>query len=161
MDFSSRLQKAVDRGRQQGAAAAREVEQAQMTEEELRALHAKARVELSDHIESCLQAVARQFPGFEFQTVVNPDGFGARISRDNLRGRSGTFTREYSHLELIIRSFTSGRLLEVVCRGTITNKEVVNRSQFQRLSELDLDTFSHLIDQWVLEYAEKYAASQH
>ncbi len=160
MDFSTRLQKAVERGRQQSEAEARHQELTQLTEEESRALHAQARVEISDHIENCLQEVASQFPGFEFQTVLNPDGFGARISRDNLRGRSGSMTREYSHLEFIIRSYSSGRLLEVVCRGAIANKEALNRSQFQRLAELDLDTFRQLVDQWVLEYAEKYAAAQ-
>lgn len=159
MDFSARLQKAVERGRQQGAAAARDQAQSQLTEEELRTRHAQARVELSDHIEVCLQELVQQFPGFVFQTVVNPEGFGARISRDNLRRRGGSTQREYSHLELIVRSFSTGRVLEVVARGAIANKEVLTRSQFQQLSELDLDTFRHLVDQWVLEFAEKYAAA--
>ncbi len=159
MDFSARLQKAVERGRQQADAAARDQLRSQLTEEELKTRHAQARVELSDHIETCLQQVARQFPGFDFQTVVNPEGFGARISRDNIRGRRGNLAREYSHLELIVRSFSTGHVLEVVCRGAISNKEVMNRSQFQQLSELDLDTFRHLVDQWVLEYAEKYATA--
>ncbi len=160
MDFSERLQKAVERGRQHGEVAVRQQQQSQLTEEESRALHARARVELSDHIEACLQHVAHEFPGFDFQTVMTPEGFGAKISRDNVRGRSGTLTRQYSHLELIIRSYSSTRILDVVCRGAIANKEVLQRSQFQQLAELDLDTFRHLVDQWVLEYAEKYAASE-
>lgn len=159
MDFGQRLQKAVERGRKQSAAAAQDQVRSQLTEEELRTLHAQARVELSDHIELCLQQVAQQFPGFDFQTVLNPEGFGARIARDNIRGRRGTMNREYSHLELIVKSFSPARILEVVCRGAIANKEAVNRNQFQRITELDLDTFKQLVDQWVLEYAEKYAAA--
>ncbi|OYW11626.1 MAG: hypothetical protein B7Z55_19060 [Planctomycetales bacterium 12-60-4] len=160
MDFSERLHKAVERGRQQGQELVRQQRQTQLTEEESRALHARARVELSDHFEACLQHVAQQFPGFDFQTIMTPEGFGAKISRDNLRGRSGSMAREYSHLEFIIRSYSAGRLLDVVCRGAIANKEVLQRSQFQQLADLDLDTFRHLVDQWVLEYAEKYAASE-
>ncbi len=160
MDFTSRLQKAVDRGRRQSDAAARDAAQSALTEEQLRTLHATARVELSDHIEACLRAVTEQFPGFDFQTVVNPDGFGARIARDMVRRREGLTTREYSHLELIVRSYSPTRILDVVGRGTIQNKEVLQRSQFQKLGELDLDTLKHQIDQWVLEYAEKYAATK-
>lgn len=159
-DFTSRLQKAVERGRQQSAAAERDRQLSKMSEEEAKTRHTQARAELSDHIEACLQQVAREFPGFDYQLVASSEGFGARIARDNLRGRAGNLTREYSHLELVVRRFSPARLLELSARGAIANKEVVNRSQFQQLDELDLDTFRHLIDQWVLEYAERYASSQ-
>lgn len=158
MDFSTRLNKAVERGRQQRAAVERQQELSQLTEEDLRTLHAQARVDLSDHIDLCLKQVADQFPGFEFQSVINPDGFGGRINRDNLRGRGRDMSRQYSHLELIIRSYSTAHVLEITARGAIANKEVIQRSQYQKLRELDLDTFRHLIDQWVLEYAEKYAS---
>lgn len=70
-------------------------------------------------------------------------------------------TREYSHLELVVKSFVpTAQVLEVSCRGAIANKEALNRNQFQRLSELDQETFQSLVDQWVLEYAEKYAAAE-
>lgn len=159
MEFGDRLQKAVERGRQQSEASARQEQLSKLSEEEFRTRHTQARMELTDHIELCLQQVAQQFPGFDFQTVLSPDGYGARIARDNLRSRNGPMTREYSHLELTVRSFSSSHVLEMVARGAIANKEVLQRSQFQRLEELDLDTFRHLVDQWVLEYAEKYAGS--
>jgi hypothetical protein len=61
---------------------------------------------------------------------------------------------------LLIRSYTSSRILEVVGRGAIANKEVLSRSTFQFLNQLDLDSLKQQIDQWVLEYAERFAAAQ-
>jgi hypothetical protein len=160
MEFGDRLQRAVERGKQRRLAADRQQELAQLTEEESKALHAQARVSLSDHVESCLRRLAREFPGFDFQTVLSPEGYGAKVSRDDLRSRGGReMAHEYSHLEVIIRSYSSGRILEVVCRGAIANKEVLSRSFYQALQQLDLDLFYSQVDQWLLEYAEKYAAS--
>jgi len=160
MEFGERLQRAVERGKQRRLASDRQHELAQLTEEESKALHAQARVNLADHLESCLKRIADEFPGFDYQTVMNPDGFGAKIFRDDLRRRTGRdLVHEYSHLEIIIRSYSSSRLLEIVCRGTIGNKEVLSRSYYQHLQQLDPDVFESQIDQWVLEYAEKFAAS--
>lgn len=159
MDFTERLQRAVQRGQQTRAATEREQVQAALSEEESRALHAQARVELSDHIEACLRKVSDHFPGFEYQTVVSESGYGARIRRDDLRSQPGRgFAHEYSHLELLVRSYTPRRILELTGRGAVANKEVLHRSHFQFLNQLDLDTFRETIDHWVLEYAEKFAA---
>lgn len=159
MDFNERLQRAVQRGQSRRDEARREQAQAQLTEEQLRALHAQARVELSDHVEDCLKKLADTFPGFDFQTTATPDGFGAKITRDDLRSRNGRgLDHFYSHLEIIIRSYTPRHFLDVNVRGTVTNKEVLNRSYYQLLDQLDRDTFREQIDHWILEYAEKFAA---
>ena len=50
-------------------------------------------------------------------------------------------------------------VLDVVAKGTIRNKEVFSRNYYQRLDEVDLDRFRELIEQWVLDYAEMYAAA--
>ena len=50
-------------------------------------------------------------------------------------------------------------MLDVVAKGTIRNKEVFSRNFYQPLNEVDLDRFRELIEQWVLEYAELYAAT--
>jgi hypothetical protein len=161
MDFHDRLQRAVQRGEQRRSQSAQARALEQMSEEESRALHAQARAELSDHLESCLKHLADTFPGFEFQTVLSGDGYGAKVRRDDLRSRGAKpLTHEYSHLELLVRSYSSSRILEVVGRGAIANKEVVNRSAFQFLHQLDLDTLRQQVDQWVLEYAERFAAGQ-
>jgi hypothetical protein len=58
----------------------------------------------------------------------------------------------------VIRPFSSAHVLELAAKGTIRNKEVFNRSHYQRLTDADPRTFEELIDLWTLEYAELYAA---
>ena len=48
--------------------------------------------------------------------------------------------------------------LEVTAHGTIRNKEIYNRVHYQLLTEANLEQFAEMIDLWVLEYAELYAA---
>jgi hypothetical protein len=50
-------------------------------------------------------------------------------------------------------------VLELAAKGTIRNKEVYNRTQYQRLTEVDVTSFVELVDLWVLEFAELYARS--
>ena len=50
-------------------------------------------------------------------------------------------------------------MLELAAKGTIRNKEIYNRSQYQRLADADLATFRELVDRWILEFAELFAAS--
>ena len=49
-------------------------------------------------------------------------------------------------------------MLDLNAKGTIRNRELFNRAQYQRLAEVDLTVFTDLIDRWVLEYAELFAA---
>lgn len=159
MDFDGRLQKAIQRGQQSKASATQQKLQAAMTEEECKSLHSRCRLELSEHIEHCLKRVADAFPGFDFQSVMSVDGWGAKISRDDIEGGAGRpLTKRYSRMEMLIRPYTSSRILELLARGTIRNKEVVSRNHFQFLAEVDLDGFRELINQWVLEYVEKFSA---
>ena len=57
-----------------------------------------------------------------------------------------------------IRPHSSLNVVELTSKGTIRNKEIFNRNHFQLIGEVDPDTFLTLIDAWVLEYAEQYAA---
>jgi hypothetical protein len=159
MDFEQRLERAIDRGKQtrteQGARAQRKA----MTEEDLKNLHSRCRIELSDHIDSCLRKLADHFPGFEFQTLVSDTGWGAKVMRDDLRvGADRRPNSVYSRLEMVIRPYSSAHIVELAAKGTVQNKEVFTRSHFQNLEQVDLTSFSELIDLWVLEYAEQYAA---
>ena len=159
MDFNQRLERAIERGQKRRSEEDRERAERAMTEEECKNLHSKARLELSDHIEKCLRKLVDYFPGFEFQSVVDADGWGARISRDDLAPGGGRgLDRFYSRIEMVVRPYSSSHIVELVARGTIRNKEVLSRSHFHLLSQLDLEAFSDLIDQWVLEYAEKFSA---
>ena len=157
MEFEKRLERAIGRGRQVRDARNRTDTRQQMTEEELRSLHSRYRLELSEHIESCLRKIADYFPGFRFETLVGEDGWGAKISRDDVVGRGSLETR-YSRFEMVIRPFSSARIVELAGKATIQNKEAFNRTHFQFLMEVDLESFTEVIDLWAVEYAELYAA---
>ncbi|MFP6657550.1 MAG: hypothetical protein VB853_05170, partial [Pirellulales bacterium] len=60
--------------------------------------------------------------------------------------------------EMVVRPFAAYHVLELTAKGTIRNREIYNRKHFQKLHEVDTDSFVEMIDQWVLEYAELYAA---
>lgn len=158
MDFEQRLERAIERGRQTKEALGREEAARQLTEEELRQLHSTARLELAEHIDVCVRAVADRFPGFTFATAAGDGGWGARISRDDVRFERGLSGTVYSRLEMLVRPFGTARVVELSAKGTIRNRETLNRTHFQRLGQLDLTTFREQIDLWTLEYAERFAA---
>ena len=59
---------------------------------------------------------------------------------------------------MTVRQFAPSHVLELVAKGTIRNKEIYNRNQYQMLTHVDIASFRELIDRWVLEYAELFAA---
>ena len=158
MDFENRLQKAIDRGQKTRQSKRQSQADQAATEEELKALHSAARLELSEHIEDCLKKLVDHFPGFEYATIADEQGWGASIRRDDIEMNRGEAERYFSQIQMIIRPFTSSHLVDLNAKATIRNKELYARNHFQRLSELDLESFKELIDLWILEAAEKYAA---
>ena len=158
-DFEQRLSKAIERGqtRRSDRDAAERIKQ--LTEDELKQLHTQYRLQFSEHIELCVRQLPQHFPGFQCQTVFGDRGWGVACSRDDLGpGVDGRRTNYYSRLEMTIRPFSSSHVVDLAAKGTIRNKEVYNRSHFNLINEVDEDTFLNLIDAWVLEYAEQYAA---
>jgi hypothetical protein len=159
MDFEQRLEKAIERG--QRASTAREqadVEKA-LSEEEFKRLHTQFRLTISEHIESCLAKLPHHFPGFQFERVLNERGWGAKVSRDDLTpGADRRRTNAYSRLEMVVRPYSAYHVLELTAKGTVRNKEIYNRTHYQRLEQVDPESFLELVDLWVLEYAELYAA---
>lgn len=161
MDFEQRLERAIERGQRQRDAESRDRALQAMTEEECKNLHSKSRLELSEHVEGCLRKLSDYFPGFDYETLMSADGWGARIRRDDLApGAPGTkgLVHYYSHLEMLVKSYSTARIVELVARGAIRNKEVLSRTHFQQLSQIDIEVFKDVVDQWVLEYAERYSA---
>jgi hypothetical protein len=158
MEFERRLQRAIERGQRKGDARAQASAQQAENEEELKRLHSQYRLELSEHIESCLRQLPDHFPGFRYETVVGDRGWGAAVSRDDIgRGRDSGRSTFFSRLEMTIRPYSPYHVLELTAKGTIRNKEVYNRTHYQRLTEADPKTFIEMIDLWILEYAELYA----
>lgn len=158
MSFDDRLRQAIERGKERGLARAGEAQARAMTEEEFKRLHGKLRLNLSEQIEACLKRLPNFFPGFQTETIFGDRGWGAACSRDDLRFSQGSRGTDYSRLEMTIRPYTSLHVLELMGKGTIRNKEVFNRMYFERLEDVDEEKFHSLIDAWVLEYAELFAA---
>lgn len=158
MDFQERLEKAIQRGRRSQDAEARARAEQAGSEEELRRLHSQYRLALSEHIEQCLRQLPRHFPGFRYETLLGDRGWGGAVSRDDLSLGEGRRKNLFSRLEVVVRPLGASRVLDLAAKGTIRNKELFNRAQYQMLADVDLATFSEQVDRWVLEYAELYAA---
>jgi len=157
--FDERLKKAVQRGKQRGEEKARDEIARATTEEEYKRLHSGYQLQLSDHIEQCIKRLADHFPGFRFETVYGERGWGAAGYRDDFDPNASRRSGLYSRLEMTVRPYSSLHVLELTAKGAIRNKEIFNRKHFKELEEVDIDHFTHLIDTWVLEYAELFAAS--
>ncbi len=161
MDFQQRLQKAVKRGELAGDERARAERERELTEKELQRLHSQYRLELSEHMETCMNQVADQFPGFRVESVLDEErGWGAAISRDDLRHTPQGWTNRFSRLEFLVRPLSSARVLELAGKATVYNREIFNRSQFKPLDQVDIATFLELVDNWALEFAELYSAQK-
>jgi hypothetical protein len=160
-DFEQRLQKAIDRGENRRDSREAEARQRAMSDDDLKTLHTKYRLELSEHIEKSIQQLPDHFPGFRFETIFGEKGWGAACSRDDLDASSGRKrANAYSRVELTVRPFSNLFVLELVGKATISNKEAFNRTVFEELEKADPQRFHELIDTWVVEYAELYAAKR-
>jgi hypothetical protein len=160
MDFEQRLQRAIQRGEANREAKAREAAGRAMSEEECKRAHAQYQLELSDHIEKCLAKLPDHFPGFRVESVTGERGWGASASRDDVGLSEGSRRNLYSRLEITVRPYSAVHVIDVAAKGTIRNKEVFNRNQFQKLSEADPQVLRDAIDLWILEYAERYSADR-
>ncbi len=160
MDFEQRLHSAVQRGLRRSDARAQEAAARALSEDELKSLHTKYRLQFSEHIERCMQKLPDHFPGFQYETVFGERGWGGACSRDDFaRAQDGKRGSLYSRLEMTIRPYSQVGVVELVAKGAIRNKETFNRKHFKKIADVDEEEFTNLVDHWVLEYAEQYAAS--
>ena len=159
MDFEKRLLKAIERGYRRGDAQAEEEAARALSEDELKSLHSRYRLQLSEHIEACIRQLPTHFPGFEVETIYGERGWGAACRRDDLRLFSRTQRESYySRLEITVRPHSSPNVLDLTAKGTIHNRELFDRQHYEPLAEANIDDFLERVDAWVLEYAELYAA---
>ncbi|MGB9688750.1 hypothetical protein [Thermogutta sp.] len=157
-DFEKRLQQAIERGRRRRDMQAEAEARRAMTEQELRSRHSELRLQLTDYIEQCLRKLQEHFPGFQFETVIAERGWGAALSRDDIDRHTQPPQRRYSRIELVVRPLSEYFVLDLAGKATVRDKELFNRSFYQPLNEADLETFQEIIDKWILEFAEAYAA---
>jgi len=158
MSFRERLQRATERGKRARDAERSEAAAKALSEEECRRLHSNLRLSLCDSIEKCLHDLADNFPGFRVETIVDASGWGSAANRDDVglaRRRSDNF---FSRLRIVVSPYNKYHVLDVTAKGTIRNKEVFSRNHYQRLDDVDLEQFQQLIEGWVIEYAEIFAA---
>ena len=160
MNFQDRLQQAIQQGQKRAQAKDQAAKAKALSAEELKRLHNEHRLALSDHIEKCVAAMANQFPGFEVETLYGETGWGAAAKRDDAGARRGSGRSNfYSRLEVTVRPVSSAFIVEINAKGTIRNKEVFARKHFQKVADVDVEQFNELIDAWVLEYADLFAAN--
>ena len=117
------------------------------------------RLTLSEHIESCLSRLPNYFPGFQYETMYGDRGWGGACFRDDLVLTRGSRSTNYSRARK--SPFAPTRpthVLDLAAKGTIHNREAFNRNYFEELATADEPKFRDLVDAWVLEYAEMYAA---
>jgi hypothetical protein len=159
MSFRERLQRASERGKQIRAAQLNEAAAKALSEEECKRRHSQYRLALTEHIEKCLGDMADNFPGFRMETVVDESGWGAAVNRDDIRidgGKRGTY---FSRLQLVVGPYNTYHVLDIAAKGTVRNKEMLSRTHYQQLADVDLQSFRELLEQWVLDYAELYSAA--
>jgi hypothetical protein len=159
MSFRERIQRASERGKQARSAQLNEAAAKALSEEECRRLHSQYRLTLTEHIESCLGELADNFPGFRVETIVDETGWGAAVSRDDLgltSGRRGTY---FSRFRIVVSPYNTYHVLDISAKGTVRNKEVLSRNHYQRLADVDLQSFRELIELWAIDYAELYSAA--
>jgi hypothetical protein len=159
MEFRQRLQQATERGQRAREAQLSAAAAKALSEEECRRLHSNYRLQLSDHIEHCLGELADNFPGFRLESIVDGSGWGSVASRDGVGLAGRRSDNFFSRMQIVVSPYGKYHVLEVVAKGTIRNKEVFSRSHYQRLDEFDMARFRELIESWVVEYAEMFAAA--
>ena len=160
MEFQERLKRAIARGEKTRDEQTRLDTDAQLSLDELKTMHSGFRLEISDHIEQCLKQLTEMMPGFEYQSVVGEDGWGAKLTRDDLLLKPGQAAKtQYSRLEMLISPFTPTAIVELVTKGTVRNREVLNRKNYQKVDDFDVDSFREMVDHRVLEFAEQYSGS--
>jgi hypothetical protein len=159
-EFDDKLKQAAARGASRANHSQSESERKRIEAEEFRSLHSKLRLELSDRIETVIKKIADLFPGFQFTTVFGEAGWGAACLRDDLLMERGQRRNKYSRFEMVVKPVNEFYILDLQAKGTIANRELMTRSFYQPLGEVDLGRLFELIDAWALTYAELYAANR-
>lgn len=159
MDFESKLREAIERGQNRNAARVNAQKKAAMTKEEIRNRHNQFRLDLSEHIESSFKQLAVHLPGFDYETIYGSKGWGGALSRNDIdRGPDGKAGSFFSRVEMTVRPQNEFNVVNIVGKGTIRDKEIFNWNHFEDILEADQAAFEEIIDKWILQFAETFAA---
>jgi hypothetical protein len=156
-EFEERLKNAVTRGASRAESLQSAEERKRQEAEELRRLHTKYRLELTDHIEQAVKKLIDMFPGFRYQGVFGGGGWGSACVRDDLVIERGSRSNKYSRLEIVVRPVTEFNVLDLQAKGTIADRELMSRSLYHPVAQFDMAKFQKAVDDWVIAYAELYS----
>jgi hypothetical protein len=156
-EFEDRLKKAVARGASRAESLQSAEERKRQEAEELKRLHTKYRLELSDHIEQVIRRLIDMFPGFRHQSVFGDAGWGSACVRDDLVIEKGNRSNKYSRFEIVVRPVNDFNVLDLQAKGTIADRELMSRSLYQPIAQVDMARFQQAVDDWAVAYAELYA----
>jgi hypothetical protein len=159
-DFEERLKQAAVRGANRANQFQSDTDRKRQEAEDARSLHSKYRLELSERIEVVVKKLVDLYPGFRYQSVFGDAGWGSACLRDDLVLQKGVRENRYSRFEMAVRPVNEFFVLDLQAKGTIANRELLTRSFYQPVAEVQLDRFKELAEQWVLAYAELYAANR-
>jgi hypothetical protein len=158
MDFDSELEAAIQRGQHRNELQQQSQRQAELSADQIRKRHNEFRLNLSEHIESCLKKLENHFPGFEYETLYGEKGWGGAISRNDLdRGRDGRAGSFFSRLELTVRPQNEFNVVNIAGKGTIRDKELFNWNHYENITDADQSAFETMLDKWILQFAEQFA----
>ncbi len=155
-DFEEQIKQAIDRGRVRHEARNAAEQAKKLSEEEIRSRHAQFRLQLSEHIEAGLKKIASHFPGFRYETIYGDRGWGGALSRDDMV-RGGA---KYSRLEVVVRPINEYHVVNLTGKGTVRNRELFAWNHFEEISQADENRLIALVDGWMLQYAEQFAAAK-
>jgi hypothetical protein len=156
-EFEDRLKNAVARGASRAESLQSAEDRKRQEAEELRRLHTKYRLELTDHIEQAVKKLIDMFPGFRYQGVFGSGGWGSACVRDDLVIEKGSRSNKYSRLEIVVRPVNEFNVLDLQAKGTIADRELMTRSLYHPIAQVDMAKFRKSVDDWVIAYAELYA----
>lgn len=155
-DFEEQIKQAIDRGRTRQDAQIAAEQAKKLSQEEIRSRHAQFRLQLSEHIELGLKKLANHFPGFRYETIYGERGWGGALSRDDLV-RGGA---KYSRIEIVIRPINEYQVVNLTGKGTVRNRELFAWNHFEEIGQADEGRLNALVDGWMLQYAEQFAAAK-
>ena len=159
MDFESKLEKAIQRGQNRNVAKTNAQKQSELSKEDIRNQHNDFRLNLSDYIESGLKKLANHIPGFDYETIYGSKGWGGALSRVDLdRGPSGKAGSFFSRIEITVRPQNEFNVVNIVGKGTIRDKELFTWNHYEAILEAKQADFEQMIDNWILQFAEQFAA---
>jgi hypothetical protein len=159
MEFEDKLQKAIQRGQDRTVARSSAKKQAEASKEDIRNCHNEFRLNLSDHIEKCLKQVSQHFPGFDYEILYGSKGWGGAMSRNDIdRGPDGKTGSFFSRIELTVRPQNEFNVVNITGKATIRDKELFTWNHFEDVLEAKQASMELMIDKWILQFAEQFAA---